>query len=68
MKPLIANGSPTFCWYCNKQLRKAPGKGLGLKYFVLVTDQLGLDHRIHGQCAEATLADPGIKMKIGGTP
>lgn len=50
--------APSFCWQCNKQLQRAPGKGLGLFYFDLVVDQGGAQHRVHGgQCVREAVAD-----------
>lgn len=51
------SGSPTLCWYCLRQLRRAPGKGLGLFYFNLVRDRDGIEHRVHGDCTEDALGD-----------
>lgn len=45
---------PSFCWYCNRMLRRAPGKGLGLFFFAVVTDKQGNPHRVHGQCGDRT--------------
>lgn len=52
------SGAPSFCWVCMRQLRRAPGKGLGLFYFDLVVDQDGREHRVHGaQCFNQALED-----------
>jgi hypothetical protein len=45
-----AGGHPTFCWVCNRNLRRAPGRTLGLFHFVLVRDPGGAEHRVHGTC------------------
>lgn len=51
-------GAPSFCWVCMRQLRRAPGKGLGLFFFDMVTDQDGRRHRVHGSpCLDQALAD-----------
>jgi hypothetical protein len=42
------SGAPSFCWNCHRQLRRAPGRGLGLFYFQLVRDPDGVEHRVHG--------------------
>lgn len=55
-------GAPSFCWNCNRQLQRAPGKNLGLFYFHLVTDPGGQEHRVHGDpCLRAALGD-GAKL------
>lgn len=51
------SGAPSFCWHCNKQLQRAPGKGLGLFYFELVRSRDGEEHRVHGDCAKPATAD-----------
>jgi len=51
------SGAPSFCWHCNRQLQRAPGKGLGLFYFHLVRDAAGVQHRVHGGCVEGSVAD-----------
>lgn len=56
------SGSPKLCWHCGKQLQRAPGKGLGLFYFHLVTCRDGFDHRVHGDCLDDVLGD-GVKLK-----
>lgn len=50
-------GAPSFCWVCNRQLQRAPGKGLGLFYFLVVADRSGHEHRIHGDCLREAQAD-----------
>jgi hypothetical protein len=50
-------GAPSFCWHCNKQLQRAPGKGKGLFYFHLVLDPVGTEHRVHGDCLAPALLD-----------
>ncbi len=60
------SGSPSFCWYCNKQLQRAPGKNLGLFYFNLVADKDRVEHRVHGYpCTKMAIAD-GNRF-IGGS-
>jgi hypothetical protein len=54
-------GAPSFCWVCNRQLQRAPGKGLGLFYFHVVADRGGHEHRIHGDCLQQAKAD-GAKL------
>lgn len=57
MKARQGTGFPSFCWHCNAQLMRAPGKGRGLFYFHLVLGPDGCAHRIHDACLEqATLA------------
>lgn len=52
------SGAPSFCWHCNSQLQRAPGKGQGLFYFALVRDPAGVEHRVHGSpCLKQTVAD-----------
>ena len=48
---------PTFCWHCNRQLLRAPGKGLGLFYFGLVAGPDGVQRRVHDQCVKRAGAD-----------
>jgi hypothetical protein len=48
---------PTFCWHCNRQLHRAPGRGLGLFYFQLVRDRVGVDHRVHDACVKHATVD-----------
>lgn len=54
-------GAPSFCWVCNRQLQRAPGKGRGLFYFLLVADRGGHEHRIHGDCLRFAKED-GAKL------
>lgn len=52
------SGAPSFCWVCQRQLQRAPGRGLGLFYFDLVRDPDGVEHRVHGfPCADEAVAD-----------
>ena len=52
------SGAPSFCWHCNSQLMRAPGKGLGLYFFDLVLDRDGLQHRVHREpCLAQAIAD-----------
>lgn len=52
------SGAPSFCWVCNRQLQRAPGKGAGLFYFARVVDRDGREHRVHGfPCLQSALAD-----------
>ena len=52
------SGAPSFCWQCNSQLQRAPGKGLGLFYFELVRDRDGIEHRVHGgECLHGAVSD-----------
>lgn len=60
-KTLTGSGAPSFCWHCNSQLHRAPGKGLGLFFFNLVTGPDGDQHRIHGDCTERAILD-GCKL------
>lgn len=58
MKAQQASGAPSFCWICNKQLQRAPGKGLGLFYFFTVRDPAGIEHRVHGEvCTQIAIND-----------
>lgn len=53
----IGGGAPSFCWCCNRQLQRAPGKGLGLFYFELVVKD-GYEHRVHQtRCLDEMIAD-----------
>lgn len=54
-------GAPTFCWVCNRQLKRAPGKGLGLFYFHIVVDRVNGTHRVHGECLRIAKED-GAKL------
>jgi hypothetical protein len=60
-KQLQGSGSPTFCWQCNRQLMRAPGKGEGLFYFSLVMDKDGVEHRVHGGCVKQAVEDGNRK-------
>jgi hypothetical protein len=61
-------GAPTFCWVCNHQLKRAPGRGKGLFYFELVRDPSGAVHRVHGQqCLRAAIED-GNRLVNDGHP
>lgn len=55
------SGGPSFCWVCNHQLRRAPGRGLGLFYFELVVDPDGVAHRVHGFPCLRTAVEDGNK-------
>jgi len=58
------SGAPSFCWQCRRQLRRAPGKGLGLFYFELVRDRDGVEHRVHASpCLEEAEADGNKHIK-----
>jgi len=58
MRMRQGSGAPSFCWMCNSQLQRAPGKGLGLFYFELVRDRAGVEHRVHGDpCLADAIAD-----------
>jgi len=62
MKIRQGSGAPSFCWHCNRQLMRAPGKGLGLFYFNLVLGDDGHEHRIHGgECTRQATSD-GAKL------
>lgn len=54
-------GAPSFCWHCNRQLQRAPGKREGRFYFHLVRDPLNHEHRVHGDCLALAQAD-GAKL------
>ena len=61
------SGAPSFCWQCNAQLQRAPGKGLGLFFFELVRDRDGVKHRVHGgECLRGAVADGNVHIKEGG--
>lgn len=62
MKCFKGDGAPSFCWQCNRQLYRAPGKGLGLFYYALVVDRDGKEHRVHGDCVPEATQDPGVKQ------
>lgn len=53
-------GSPSFCWHCGKQLRRAKGVRNGLFYFRLV-EQDGVQYRVHGTCLPLMLGD-GVRQ------
>jgi hypothetical protein len=55
------SGPPSICWYCLKQLQRAPGKGRGLFYFEIVADRGGVEHRIHGGPCLRGAVDDGNK-------
>lgn len=55
------SGAPTFCWRCNRQLQRAPGKGLGLFYFNLVLGD-GVPRRVHGDCTQQAVVDGAKKL------
>lgn len=55
------SGGPSLCWVCGNQLQRAPGKGLGLFYFNLVTDRGCVEHRVHGDCTQPAI-DDGCKV------
>ena len=56
------SGAPSFCWHCNSQLQRAPGKGKGLFYFHIVTGPDGNQHRVHGgPCLRGVIED-GAKL------
>lgn len=57
LKTEVGGGSPTFCWQCNNQLQRAPGRGKGLFYYLIVRDKQGFEHRIHGDCHREAVAD-----------
>lgn len=58
MKARQGSGAPSFCWECNKQLMRAPGKGLGLFYFELVKGPDGHEHRVHqAPCLKMAIAN-----------
>ena len=61
------SGGPSFCWQCNRQLHRAPGKGLGLFYALTVRDKGDHEHRIHGDCLIEAKAD-GCKLVLGVKP
>ena len=65
---LTGSGAPSFCWHCNKQLHRAPGKGLGLFFFNLVRGPDGHEHRVHGSpCTRQAIKD-GAKFIAGCKP
>lgn len=52
----------SFCWHCNRQLQRAPGKGLGLFYFAAVRAPDGHIRRVHGDCLSGAVADGAKKV------
>lgn len=56
-------GAPSFCWQCQKQLQRAPGKGRALFYYHVVKDADGKEHRVHGDCLEPCIADGNAWLK-----
>jgi hypothetical protein len=55
-------GGPSFCWHCNKQLRRSPGRGMRLFYFAEVVDRDAAIHRVHGACQRlAVEGGDGVK-------
>lgn len=60
-KTRTGSGAPSFCWVCGNQLQRAPGKGQGLFFFNLVTDRVGVEHRVHGDCTQQAIND-GCKV------
>ena len=58
---MIAAGSPTFCWHCNRQLQRAPGVGKGLFHFAVVKDRDNNIHRVHLDCLKPVTADGDVK-------
>ena len=67
MRARQGSGAPTFCWHCNKQLQRAPGKGLGLFYFELVRDPkdpMETEHRVHStDCLQAAKHEGLVHVK-----
>lgn len=55
-------GAPSFCWECNRQLHRAPGRGQGLFYFALVRDADFVEHRVHGDCVEPATSEHGVVL------
>ncbi len=64
---LTGSGAPSFCWHCNAQLHRAPGKGLGLFFFNLVLGPDGIEHRVHGDCTRQAIND-GSEFIAGAKP
>jgi len=59
-KMQTGSGAPSLCWVCGRQLQRAKGKGLGLFYFNVVRDQIGVEHRVHGfPCTQDAIDDGG---------
>jgi hypothetical protein len=48
---------PSFCFWCNAQLMRAPGKGKGLFYFGQIIDKDGSVRRVHGDCVRLAIND-----------
>ena len=48
---------PSFCWHCNKQLHRAPGKGKGLFFFGLVAGSDGIKRRVHDSCVKRAIQE-----------
>ena len=63
----IGSGAPSFCWHCNRQLQRAPGKGAGLFYFHLVRGPDGHEHRVHADCVDPAVAE-GCKYLSAAKP
>jgi len=64
IKSRIGGEWPSFCWHCNKQLQRAPGKGLGLFYFHIVIGPDGHEHRVHGgKCLRGAVEDGSKYIK-----
>ena len=58
-----ASGAPSFCWHCNRQLQRAPGRGLGLFFFHLVRNPIGgHEYRVHGDCLHQTLLNGEVRL------
>jgi hypothetical protein len=62
----IVGGAPTFCHSCNRQLMRAPGKGLGLFYAVIVERKRcgGHQYRMHAECARRELQEDGTEFSL----
>jgi hypothetical protein len=51
---------------CNRQLRRASGKRLGLFHFEIVTDPFGMEHRVHkSPCLKEAKRDGNRHVEIG---
>jgi hypothetical protein len=55
------------CWVCGRQLQRAPGKGKGLFYYLLVWDKNVGTHRIHADCLDQAKQD-GLELVLGEEP
>lgn len=55
-------GSPSLCWHCLRPLQRAPGRGRDLRFFHLVVDRAGVEHRVHGDCLPLVTADGHSKL------